>query len=117
MQIPDQINRDTQHRDIRDSVETSGYEKQGIDVQTAPRLLGRPDLDTWGALKDRDEEEGEIEHCIHDDQGLTEPIADVALDGTKDSNDQEQYGAFCEEERYAIDDVCIIAELSMLVDL
>ena len=83
------MDRDTQYRDIRDEVETSRYEIHSVDVQTAPRLFGGPDLDTWDALKDRDEEEGEVEYCVHDDQGLTDPIADVMLDGKEDSNDQE----------------------------
>ena len=37
---------------------------QSFDVQTASWFLGRPDLATGRALKDRDEEEGKIKHGV-----------------------------------------------------
>ena len=85
---------------------------QSVDVQTVSWLLGRPDLATGRALKDRDEEEGKVEHGIYDDQALTEPVADIAPDGAEDSKDQEQDGTFCVEDRDRVDNVSIIGVLA-----
>lgn len=68
-------------------------------------------------MEDGNEKEGEIEHRVRDNQALTEPMADVAFDGTEDSKDQEQDGVFCGEDRNTVDDVFIIGELSVLVDV
>ncbi|KAF6225495.1 hypothetical protein HO133_009495 [Letharia lupina] len=85
LQVPDQIDGDAQERDVGN--------------QTASRLFGCPDLGAWRAGKDRDEEEGGIGYRVHVDQALSKPVADVTLDGAEDSQDEEQDGAFGEEER------------------
>ena len=85
---------------------------QSFDVQTASWFLGRPDLATGRALKDRDEEEDKVEHGVYDDQALSEPVADIATDGAEDSKDQEQDGTFCVEDRDRVDNVSIIGVLA-----
>ena len=64
-----------------------------------------------------DEELGEVEYCVDQDQALTEPVADIALDGAEDSKDQEQDGTFCVEDRDRVDDVSMIAVLAMLMNV
>lgn len=80
-------------------LKTGGCGIQRVDVRTASRLFGCPDLGAWRAEKDRDEEEGGIGYRVHVDQALSKPVPDVTLDGAEESQDEEQDGAFGEEER------------------
>lgn len=80
-------------------LKTGGCEIQHVDVRTASRLFGCPDLGAWRAGKDRDEGEGGIGYRVRVDQALSKPVADVTLDGAEESQDEEQDGAFGEEGR------------------
>ena len=85
---------------------------QSFDVQTASWFLRRPDLATGRAQKDRDEEQGKIEHGVYDDQALSKPVADIAVYGAENSKDQEQDRKFCVEDRDRVDHVSIISVLA-----
>ena len=80
-------------------LETGGCEIQHVDVQTASRLFGCPDIGAWRVGKDRDEEEGGVGDRVRVDQALSKPVADVTLDGAEESQIEEQDGAFGGEGR------------------
>ena len=43
---------------------------------------------------------------------MSEPVADIAVDGAEDSKEQEQDGTFCVEDRDRVDNVSIIGVLA-----
>ena len=49
------------------------------------RELGYPDLVARRALEEGDEKVDGVECSIYDDESLTEPITDMALDGAEDT--------------------------------
>ena len=50
-------------------------------------LLGNPDLASWGAEEDGDEEEDDIEDCVEEYEALNEPPPEIALHREEDSED------------------------------
>lgn len=105
LQIPNQIDRNTQHGDVGNHIEGSRGKIKRIDVQAFSWPIWFPDLDARTAEEDGNEEEDGVEDAVDDEEANGEPIGNVAVGGAEDAEDEEEDGAFGEEEGEAIDGV------------
>lgn len=87
LQVPDQVDGNTQHGNIRHRIERRRGEIQSSVVQASPWELRRPDLGAWRAQKERDEEETDVEDRVHDDEPDGQPVAEIAVSSTEDAED------------------------------
>jgi len=113
LQVPNQVNWHTQHRNVGDPDEGGGGDVEVVDVETASRICGVPDLASWWAEEDWDGEEDDVEDGVGDDEGLGELPPEISLNRQEDSKHQQQDGYFIRAEGDAVDHVDVVCELWM----
>ena len=64
LQVPDEIDGYTEHRDVGDGVEDCGCVVEANDIQTAAGGFLIPDFPSWGTLEDGDEEKYSVEEGV-----------------------------------------------------
>lgn len=98
-QVPDDLLRQEQYRQIADQIHNRGAHGDDADLHALPRDPGVPPFVDWAAVEDHEEHDDDVVHRVHPDEAVDDVVGfGLGAARDEDAEDLDEHGDFYEDD-------------------